>query len=86
MKCNFPCHPERSDTDLRLSYPPRCSVYFLGLVHLHYCGAAPFHVLKHMDLFMPLHLQCGKAREMLLNHRNIFHMMPQLLIKVLVLI
>lgn len=78
----FLCHPESSDTDLWLSYPPGCSVNFLGLVHLHYCGAVPFHVLKHTDLFMPLHLHYGKAREMLPNLRNIFRMMPQLLVKV----
>lgn len=57
----FLCHPESFDTDLWLSYPPRCSVYFLALVHLQYCGAVPFHVLKHIDLFMPLHH--GESRE-----------------------
>lgn len=80
----FLWHPERehnSDTDLWLLYPPRSSVYFLGLVHLQYCGAVPFHVLKYMDLFMPLHLHHGEYIEMLPNHRNMFCMVTQLLIK-----
>lgn len=80
----FLWHPERehnSDTDLWLSYPPRSSVYFLGLVHLQYCDAVPFHVLKYMDLLMSLHLHHGEYIEMLPNHRNMFCMMTQLLIK-----